>query len=282
MDEKKARNGQKATAAVSGLAGRLQRKISTTARVVLLFKNWPYLFSVFLGISRGTEIDCILRNGTRFKVPSTGDPIMICNIWSRRTWTPNGDEIQPNSTVVDIGAYIGAFSILAAGSAEGVRVVSYEPNPKSFDSLVRNVRLNGLENVEPLMLAVAGSPEKRRLFVDEGGEGSSLVEPVSSSGCQHTADVDCTTLYEVIGYVGKCDLLKINCEGAEYEILFNTPEESLGQVRRMVVDCHQVSGYDVDDLKNHLEKAGFTVRLVAQHKPSHVHLHAIRRLSLSS
>jgi FkbM family methyltransferase len=282
MDEKKTRNGQKVTAPVPGLARRLQRKISTTARVVLLFKNWPYLFSVFLGVSKGAEIECVLRNGTRFKVPSTSDPIMICNIWSRRTWTPNGDEIQAYSTVVDIGAYIGAFSILAATSAEGIRVVSYEPNPKSFESLVSNVRLNALENVEPLLLAVAGSAEKRRLFVDDGGEGSSLMGAVSGSCCQLTEDVDCTTLTEVIRYVGKCDLLKINCEGAEYEILFNTPEESLRQVRRMVVDCHQVRGYDVEDLKDHLEKAGFTVRLVAQHKQSHVHLHAMRRLSLAN
>ena len=282
MDEKKARRRQNATGAVSGLAGNLRRKISTTARVVLLFKNWPYLFSVFMGISRSTEIECVLRNGTRFKVPSTGDPIMICNIWSRRTWTPNGDEIQPYYTVVDIGAYIGAFSILAATSAKGVRVVSYEPSPKSFESLVRNVRLNGLDNVEPLLLAVAGRAETRKLFVTEGGEGSSLIGPVSSSCCQPTEDVDCTTLTEVIRYVGECDLLKINCEGAEYEILLNTSEESLGQVRRMVVDCHQIRGYDVSDVKNHLEKAGFEVRLVGQYKPSHVHLHAMRRLSLAN
>ena len=207
---------------------------------------------------------------------------MICNIWSRRTWTSDGDEIQPHYTVVDIGAYVGAFSILAATSAEGVRVVSYEPSPKSFESLVRNVGLNCLDNVEPLLLAVAGSAEKRKLFITEGGEGSSLIQPVSNSCSQPAEDVECTTLTEVIRHVGNCDLLKMNCEGAEYEILLNTPEESLGQVRRMVVDCHQVSGHDVNDLKNHLEKAGFEVRLIAQHKPSHVHLHAMRRLSLAN
>jgi FkbM family methyltransferase len=282
MHEKKARGRQDAIGAVSGSPGNLLRKLSTAARVVLLFKNWPYLFSVFAGLSTSTEIECVLRNGTRFKVLSAGDPIMICNIWSRRTWTSDGDEIQPYSTVVDIGAYIGAFSVLAATSAQGVRVVSYEPSPQSFESLVRNVGLNGLDNVEPLLLAVAGSAEKRKLFITEGGEGSSLIGPVSSSCSQPAEDVDCTTLTEVIRHVGKCDLLKMNCEGAEYEILLNTPEESLGQVTRMVVDCHQVSGYDVNDLKNHLEKAGFEVRLVAQHKPSHVHLHAMRRLSLAN
>lgn len=204
---------------------------------------------------------------------------MICNMWSRKAWTPSGFEIQPGYIVVDVGAYIGAFSIYAATRASGVRVVSYEPDPKSFAILVENVRLNDLENVEPMLAAVAGRTERRKLFINPQGQQSSLMQPMSNSVSQPAEDVNCTTLTEVVKHVGKCDLLKMNCEGAEYEIILNTSEDNLKKVGRIVMDCHQIHGYSVGDLKSHLERAGFEVRVVERWRQPHVYLHAVRRTS---
>lgn len=261
------------------LARKLRRKISNPVLLVLLFKNWPHLLSVHLGHSRSTDFECIMRNGIRFRVQSIGDPFTICSIWARRVWTPPGYEVRQGYTVVDIGAHIGAFSIMAATRAQGVRVVSYEPDPKNFAVLVGNVRLNGLDNIEPLLLAVAGRIEKRKLFTNPQGEASSLLQPVSGSSSQTAEDVNCTTLTEVLKHVGKCDLLKMNCEGAEYEILLNTSDDNLKKVERMVLDCHDIQGHSVHDLKSHLEKAGFKVRLVEQWMGLHVYLHAVRMTS---
>ena len=54
--------------------------------------------------------------------------------------------VERISTFVDVGANYGFYSLLAALWNPGVRVVAFEPVPPIYDGLVRNIKLNGLDN----------------------------------------------------------------------------------------------------------------------------------------
>jgi hypothetical protein len=57
-----------------------------------------------------------------------------------------------------------------------------------------------------------------------------------------------------------CDLLKLDCEGAEYGILFNAPPELLQKIQRIVLEFHeQVTEYTRADLVRFLQVQGFEV-----------------------
>lgn len=256
-------------------------KITTGVRMVRLFRNWPCPFLSYFGLLKNAEVVYVLRNGIKFKVGSAEDWTGIFVIWSGRVWTPFGHEIQPGYTVVDIGAHIGIFSILAATCMPSVKVVSYEPCPKNFSLLVENIKLNSVENIRPFPLAVAGSSGKRKLFVSQQDVAHSIIQPAANSQLRAYEDVDCITLKEIIGQIGKCDFLKINCEGAEYEILFNTPTEYLNKVGKMSIDCHNTPGYSGYDLKSYLEKTGFQLRLVQTRTGSHIYLYATNKMGTS-
>ncbi len=60
--------------------------------------------------------------------------------------------------------------------------------------------------------------------------------------------------------IRRVDLLKMDCEGAEYEIMLNCPKAVLGKITRIAMECHSVPGHSPDELRTLLEESGFVVR----------------------
>ena len=76
----------------------------------------------------------------------------------------NGRNIKKGDTVIDIGAGIGEFSVLASKLVgERGKVISIEPSPEDFDTLMVNLKTNKCHNVTPLNLAISDLPEKLKL-----------------------------------------------------------------------------------------------------------------------
>ena len=87
--------------------------------------------------------------------------------------------LRPDDLFVDVGANVGAYTILASGVA-GARSVSFEPCPGTYSFLARNVKLNNLESLaEPLNLAVGAAPGLIHLTEGLGTENyvSSQAQP---------------------------------------------------------------------------------------------------------
>ncbi len=238
-------------------------KIDTMVKVIRLFENWPVVILSYLGLYGDTKLLYALRTGIRYRVASPKNGRTITEIWSNRRYALSNDEMQSGCIVVDVGAHVGMFSIFAASRSDGVRVLSYEPHPDNFRLLTENIRLNGLKNVQPFSWAVSGASGKRKLFVSPEDMGHSLIRLH-----ENYVEVDCVTLKQVLSQIAKCDFLKIDCEGAEYEILFNTPVGYLRKVNRILVECHNPAGFASEhknwsphDLKIYLEQTGFKVTL---------------------
>ena len=65
---------------------------------------------------------------------------------------------------IDIGAGIGEFSVLASKLVgERGKVISIEPSPEDFETLMVNLKTNMCHNVIPLNLAISDKPEKLKL-----------------------------------------------------------------------------------------------------------------------
>jgi FkbM family methyltransferase len=123
--------------------------------------------------------------------------------------------------VIDIGAHIGLFSSYLARRWPGVTVFAFEPFPVNFRNCAENLRLNGVTNVVLSNRAVAGDNRRLNMATDPSNSGaaSALVKTFQSHG--KVSDVASVTLDEVFAVHGieRCRLLKIDCEGMEYEIL---------------------------------------------------------------
>lgn len=128
----------------------------------------------------------------------------------------------PDSCVLDIGAYIGQYTLLAAKYAPYGHVLAFEPHPESFARLRAHVVRNRLSNVFAFQEAV-GEQQGVLPLTLSGQAFDSALRPQGQAdiGNTNAIEVRVTTLDEVIQEHGlpKVDLMKIDVEGAEGKVL---------------------------------------------------------------
>jgi FkbM family methyltransferase len=154
----------------------------------------------------------------------------------------------PRETLIlDIGAHIGGFAIAAA--ERGARVWCFEPDPENFGLLMENTaafRRRGRIRAE--WAAVwrsdrrCGSLPFNPLHRLEGGWG---VQTGAGTCCTETRRPDTVVvpavpLDRVLREAGSVELMKLDCEFAEYPILLTS--RHLRRVRRMAAEFHEVPG----------------------------------------
>ena len=125
---------------------------------------------------------------------------------------------QNATTVIDVGAHIGTMTIIAASLlAPGGQVLAFEPSPRFFRILQKNISLNKLEEqVQAYPVAVGATP--KQTFINEAvaDDTTNHIDTVGTPVTQTTLDAQ-TQNYRVI------DFLKIDVEGYELEVLQGAP-----------------------------------------------------------
>lgn len=239
-------------------------KIGTVIRVITTIKNWMTFFmDLKFEPFRQKNIVYTLRNGTRYAVRSkTLDSLLIIEVCSQMRYTPRGFEISEKDLVVDIGAHIGVFSIFASNLAKKGRVYAFEPIPENFEMLERNIEMNCIKNIVPIKKAISVRKGQKEMLLSE----SNPAEHSFYFGRNKAKKVKVRTLSlnDVVeeNDISQIDFLKVDCEGAEYEILFGCPDDVLEIIKKISLEYHNLdSSRNVFSLGRFLEEKGFKVRI---------------------
>lgn len=186
--------------------------------------------------------------------------------WGIAVQIANGEYDYPafrpeeGDTVIDIGANVGLFSLWA--QRRGASLTAYEPAPATYDCLVRNVKGRSIDVLHAAVVGVAPPSGTVDLFLhDEESVCNTLV----GRDIQNGGELADTTSVPAIGIAdvlsGDCDLLKVDCEGAEFEILRAASDEVLRRARRIILEFHRVAG-DPAELVTRLQNAGFETTIL--------------------
>jgi len=252
---------------VTGMMKGFIKLLREGIRIIGLYRNWPEILSNHFRSDKDTT-ELVLRNGISYKIhPKSTDMGVIQEIHNENVYQIQRDDIRNNSVVIDIGAHIGVFSVFAAVQAENVTVYSFEPEPGNFELLVRNIAANNLESrIHPINLAVSNIDIPRKLI-----RSATSVSAHSFSANKFLDDdvkdslaVNCTTLSDIFRKyeINKCDILKLDCEGEEYNILLNASDEILAKIVKIVGEYHDgLNQYTHDDLGNFLSERDFEVEM---------------------
>lgn len=215
-----------------------------------------------------------LRNGLLMELrPSTGDLFGFYEIMLRKDYLAHGQKLSPGATVIDIGANIGCFTLLASKLVgESGRVFAIEPEATTYRQLVSNIQLNRARNVTALKIAVGGTKGTITLHADTNRLFSSIYSSVNGHEVQgDDQQVDMTTLEALMtsNRIEHCDYLKLDCEGAEHDIVRSMPPATARRIAQITMEVHKVPGANGESLRMALEQLGFS-RIGASTLPFYV------------
>lgn len=164
-----------------------------------------------------------------------------------------GKKLSGVQTVVDVGANVGFFSLAARARYPTAAIYAYEPNPRVQGLLLANTSGFGIE-VRPE--AVGGRCGTVRL-IDDGPSNQARVSGEENGGAGYEVrQVDLATVLERAG--GQIDLLKLDCEGAEWKIL--QPRTEWEYIRNIRLEYHLFHGESVEEARRMLADLGFRIQ----------------------
>ena len=169
-----------------------------------------------------------------------------------------GKIIVNEKTVLDIGANIGDTGIFYALNG-AKKVIGIEPFPKNFDYAQQNIQINNFDNV--ITLLQAGCSSKKEIVKIDPDYQSNIESEVKNF--KTGIDVPMIPLQDIINKyeIPKSSVLKIDCEGCEYDIIENISFETISYFSNIQIEYHL--GYK--KLKNKLESFGYTVKVSKPH-----------------
>lgn len=224
-------------------------------RIYYLLNNWALYFYNYI-FRRKLPSIYNFRDGFQL-IDGTGTlPGTIAVVFLRREY----GLIHKFKTILDIGANMGSFMVYAAQSCPDARIYCYEPIRENYEILSRNIAVNSLGNrVKALKLAVTAKKGKVNMAL--------FTSPVHSfyhkeeSNVQQ--EVDCVRMQDIFNHhdLEKVDLLKMNCEGSEYEILENCSHSDFNKILNIRLEYHNLNDKNRNGeyLVKYLEKEGYVI-----------------------
>lgn len=187
------------------------------------------------------------------------------------------------SAILDVGAHIGRYVLMAA-SRVGIsgKVIACEPHPVNFSILLKNLRMNGYENVIPRNVALSAEDGFVSLSVGDDSGLHSIVDDKQSIALKKLR-VRSTTIDSLLKELGmeRIDMCKIDVEGAELLVLKGA-EYSLRKkkIRRFVCEVHR--GVHVEEVEEFFRRNGFITRTFRNFVYSYCPTHACSHVSEDS
>jgi len=228
---------------------------------IKLFRNWHSAIFLWFNFKK-TESILRLRTGEQFKVRSGRPDIqMIIELYIGKSYHTYIDKIKQGSIIIDIGANIGVFSVFAAKKLSGdCRIYSFEPFEDNYRILCDNIMLNSFTDcITSGKMAVTSFDGESILYINEA---DNTMHSLISEGAKKVS-VKTISLSAIFAEnnITSCGFLKVDCEGAEYDIFLNTPPEILNKINIISIEYHKVEGHSHNELVSLLKSSGFDVLL---------------------
>ena len=175
----------------------------------------------------------------------------------------------PGMVVVDAGANLGVYTLLAARAVGPTgRVVAFEPDPATFQLLSENVSRNHLSNVDLRNEGLAEESGTMSLYRVPGHPALASLSRSNARSSAVRVDVPVATLDEVLEELGieRVDVMKLDTQGAEIDILRGARETIERARPAMFVEYWPAGlsgmGHDPEDLLAQFEGWSYELSLV--------------------
>lgn len=230
------------------------------------FEIWDSLEQILLLKIDTTKNESVnLKNEDKFKKldkfgkiynikdPSVGLPlyeIFVTKIYDKFI------SVEEKDVVVDIGGNVGLFSYYAICKGAS-KVYCFEPSPKTCNIIKSNFKFDNLIIEEAAVSLQDGHVD---FFDCESDSINSSMYQIQENSKKITCKSINLNTYIIQNNIDKIDYLKIDCEGAEYEIIENLNEHYLtNNISKICLEYHNNKDKKINIILDKLKKCGFIV-----------------------
>lgn len=215
------------------------------------------LFNRAASIGKPNQYIYFCNRSMFFIRKDTSDRLIVDEVCRLKVY---GSNIEKDATVVDVGANIGAYSLFAAKKATEGKVFSFEPENNNYRQLRKNIELNKIFNISTFRLGICDRECDTKLFLSDNNEGAHTLYKYDSCKIQKIKCIKLTDIFQQCK-IKRADILKIDIEGAEYDILMSTSKKVFNKIDRIVLEFHDFLGlkYNSRHLIKFLENMEYDV-----------------------
>jgi len=163
---------------------------------------------------------------------------VIDETWNENVYRIHEYQFKDNAVFVDVGANIGSVSLYVDNfnkfrdDTNKIKVYAVEPEPHNLMLLEENIKNNPTENITVVPNAI-WYESKNVSITNKGGNSSIVNESTTESTTVLAITIkDLIDLYDI----KEIDVMKIDIEGAEFDLIINTPAEILAKINYLVLE----------------------------------------------
>lgn len=143
--------------------------------------------------------------------------------------------LSAKSTMLDIGANIGWYSLRLAKKIPGLRVFSFEPAPATYGYLTKNLALNNIETITPVQVALSEKETTQKLFFSQKMAVNASLANINPISDTVAIEVNVSTIDTFVKERKiSVDFIKCDVEGAEF-LALKGGSKMLGEQRPAIV-----------------------------------------------
>ncbi len=212
-----------------------------------IFSNLKYLIRIYFAIVNkigfiktilnGCYGQLVMKDGLKINIRSLVGLKFFNSIFFNKIYGNMEDD--KSIIVFDIGANQGYYSMYVLANNRQSFVYSFEPTKKSYLSIKENLAINSLENRCMVIQKGVGGYTRNCYIRTEGRDVDyALCDDIN----ENLDKVECLGINETIEMfrLSTIDVLKMNCEGFEYEILENISVENLKKIKSIRMEYHNI------------------------------------------
>ncbi|EIJ66931.1 methyltransferase, FkbM family [Candidatus Nitrosopumilus salaria BD31] len=211
-------------------------KLKILIKSIKMVKNWYWIPLIYLDLVKKEKIVLKMRENLNIVVRGTLSDIMqFSTVWLIKDYEHPDFTIDDTDTIIDVGSHIGLFSIYAAQKCNHGQIFSFEPVKTNYEIFLENIQLNNLKNIFPQNMAVSKETSQVMINLHEDESGHSMFRTGGKE-----VKVKSTSLKDFFeeNSIKRCNLVKMDCEGAEYEIIDSIPAEYLDIIDKFIIEYH--------------------------------------------
>lgn len=253
-----------------------KNKITRYSNLIKRFENWKSYLILFKLFDKKESFTFKLRNAFAVNVPrnmlAAFKESFLDDIYLRGF--PPSVLQKKKMVVIDIGANVGFFSLYMLYRFPGAKILAYEPMPYNFGVLEQYQQQFRHFDFQVYQKAIGGKNEKITLNASTLNGYTTMATVFKNEKKGHQIEVDALSLDTICEQhqLSQIDFLKLDCEGAEYDILYKASAETLEKIDIMSIETHQgkKEHENLPSLKKFLEERGYHIEVLDEGKTGYL------------